>query len=146
MMQQVSASLRRPVTTGGAGIERALQQLRWEARKRRWQHLGAAAAVAAMLLIAVGVTRRSAAGSEVRFALADTTQGPVAVIGDFNDWNPRANPLRHGDGDWSTTLRLKPGRYRYAFVVEGSNWRADPRSPAADDDFGTPTSVITVTN
>lgn len=145
-MQQVSAALRQPVMTGAAGIDRALTQLRWEARRRRWQQLAAAGAVAATLLLAIGLARRPAAGSEVRFALADSTVGQVAVIGDFNDWNPRANPLHHGDGDWSVTLRLKPGRYRYAFVVEGSNWRADPRSPAADDDFGTPTSVITVTN
>lgn len=145
-MQQVSAALRRPVATGADGIERALQQLRREARRRRWLQLGAVGALAATLLLAIALTRRPVTGAKVRFALADSTAGQVAVIGDFNDWNPRANPLRHGDGDWSVTLRLKPGRYRYAFVVEGSNWRADPRSPAAEDDFGTPTSVITVTN
>jgi 1,4-alpha-glucan branching enzyme len=146
LMERVSATLRRPVSTGADGIERALQQLRREARRRRWFRVSAVAGIAAAVVLAVGLTRRSGSGSEVRFELADPTQGPVALIGDFNDWNPQANPLGHGDGQWSTTIRLKPGRYRYAFVVGGSNWRSDPRSPAADDDFGTPTSVITVTN
>lgn len=146
LMERVSATLRRPVSTGADGIERALQQLRREARVRRWGRVAAMGGIAAALLVAVGLGRRATSGSEVRFELADSVTGPVSLIGDFNDWNPRANPLGHGDGQWSTTLRLKPGRYRYAFVVEGSNWVADPHSPAADDDFGTPTSVITVTN
>jgi len=40
---------------------------------------------------------------------------------------------------------LAPGRYRYAFLVDGSRWLADPAAPRArDDEFGTPSSVVTV--
>jgi hypothetical protein len=39
---------------------------------------------------------------------------------------------------------LRPGRYRYTFIVDGT-WHRDPAAPRAlEDDFGTPTSVITV--
>ena len=45
----------------------------------------------------------------------------------------------------ATAVRLAPGRYRYAFLVNGVEWRADPAAPVAkDDEFGTPSSVVTV--
>jgi 1,4-alpha-glucan branching enzyme len=67
-------------------------------------------------------------------------------VGDFNDWNPAATPLhRASDGVWSVTVPLRPGRYRYTFIVDGTRWRRDPAAPPAlEDDFGAPTSVITI--
>ena len=67
-------------------------------------------------------------------------------MGDFNDWNPAATPLhRASDGVWSVTVPLRPGRYRYTFIVDGTRWRRDPAAPPAlEDDFGAPTSVITI--
>jgi hypothetical protein len=147
LIDRLATALRQPVATGSAGVDRALVRLRREAQCRRWLRRGAAGGLAAGIAAILALLRPGAPpAAAVRFELADTTRGPVALIGDFNDWNPRATPLGHGDQGWSTVLRLKPGRYRYAFVVAGSSWRADPRSPAAEDDFGTPTSVITVTN
>ena len=71
---------------------------------------------------------------------------PGTVVGDFNDWDPAATPLRRAsDGVWSVTRAAPPGRYRYTFIVDGTRWRRDPAAPPAlGDDFGTPTSVITV--
>jgi 1,4-alpha-glucan branching enzyme len=69
------------------------------------------------------------------------------VVGDFNDWDPAATPLRRGNegGTWTVELRLPPGRYRYTFLVDGRRWVPDPEEPrAADDDFGAPMSVLTV--
>jgi 1,4-alpha-glucan branching enzyme len=69
----------------------------------------------------------------------------VALVGDFNDWNPDATLLvPAGPSAWTVTIPLRPGRYRYTFVVDGSRWVADPAGAAAPDDFGQPTSVITV--
>jgi 1,4-alpha-glucan branching enzyme len=67
-------------------------------------------------------------------------------VGDFNDWDPRATPLRAtADSVWSVVVPLRPGRYHYTFVVDGTRWSRDPSAPRAlEDDFGTPTSVITV--
>jgi len=40
---------------------------------------------------------------------------------------------------------LAPGRYGYAFVLDGRRFVADPAAPRAlGDDFGAPTSVVTV--
>jgi len=39
---------------------------------------------------------------------------------------------------------LRPGRHRYTFIVDGTRWHRDPAAPRALDDFGAPTSVITI--
>lgn len=149
ILRDVIGALRQPVSLGDGPVDRALAELRMEPqRSRRRLQVAWVAALAASLLLAVIGTRQighqSADG--VTFAMSAPAAGRVALIGDFNDWNPEANPLEKANSQWSVTLKLKPGRYRYSFVVDGSSWRADPRTPVAEDDFGTPTSVITVPN
>ena len=83
----------------------------------------------------------------VQFVLAAPEAAQVSLVGDFNDWNPRATPLRPvaDGGVWTVTVPLPPGRYRYAFVVDGVRWLADPSAPAAiTENFGSPSSAITV--
>ncbi len=94
-------------------------------------------------LATVGAARES---RPVEFALRIVADSAVALVGDFNDWDPRATPLRHAPGGvWTATVPLRPGRYRYTFIVDGTRWRRDPAAPRAlEDDFDTPTSVITV--
>src|SRR5207247_1393045 len=61
------------------------------------------------------------------------------------DWDPARSPMQTAQGVWATAVRLAPGRYRYAFLVNGVDWRADPGAPTArDDEFGTASSVVTV--
>jgi len=87
------------------------------------------------------------ASQPVRFTLQASGLSRVSVVGDFNNWDPRATPMRRHGGTWDITLPLRPGRYRYSFVADDQKYLADPgRPPAGDDDFGTPTSVITVVN
>lgn len=44
----------------------------------------------------------------------------VCMVGDFNNWDPKANPMRQGtDRSWLLTLELKHGHHRYAFLVDG---------------------------
>lgn len=80
-----------------------------------------------------------------QFVLVEPSAMSVAVVGDFNDWNAAATPLMReaGDGVWWVTLPLSPGRYRYAFVVDGTEWRGDPNAPA-EDEFGRPSSVVNI--
>ena len=83
----------------------------------------------------------------VQFVLLAPGAQRVTLVGDFNDWDPQATPLRRSPsgGAWSTAVELRPGRHRYAFVIDGEQWIADPAAPPApDDDFGTPGSVVTV--
>lgn len=85
-------------------------------------------------------------GEVTQFVLVAPEAASVAVVGDFNGWSLSATPLvrQAGDNVWWVTLPLRPGRYRYAFVVDGTDWHGDPNAPAADDEFGRPNSVITI--
>jgi len=83
----------------------------------------------------------------VQFVLVASAASRVSIVGDFNDWDAAVTPLRQEAraGLWSVVVPLAPGRHQYAFVVDGKRWLADPSAPrAGDDDFGTPSSVITV--
>ena len=114
---------------------------------------GAPAAVAAAPAAAVGATGPAAATGPadgiqlVRFVLVAPTAHAVAVVGDFNDWQVGATPLRPAASGrmWTVDVPLAPGRHRYAFVVDGESWLPDPTAPRASGaDFGTPSSVVTV--
>lgn len=85
-------------------------------------------------------------GQTTQFVFVAPDARSVSIVGDFNDWSFSATPLEQqpGDGLWWVTLSLPPGRYRYAFVVDGTRWRKDPNSPAAEDEFGRPNSVVTI--
>lgn len=66
---------------------------------------------------------------QVAFRWTLTEANAVAVVGDFNGWDPHAHPLKKGKNwEWKATLRLKPGMYEYMFVVDGE-WREDPLNP-----------------
>ncbi len=82
----------------------------------------------------------------VQFVLVAPGAASVALVGDFNDWDTTTTPMRpvRSGGLWSVTIPLAAGRHRYAFLVDGSRWLADPSAPRAPDDFGTPSSVVTV--
>jgi hypothetical protein len=63
----------------------------------------------------------------------------IHAAGDFNDWNPGADPFIRGEEDeWTCVLHLPPGQYAYLLVVEtGSeeSWRLDPGNPRRTRDF-----------
>ncbi len=106
--------------------------------------IGLTAALALLVLL-----RPSPAGERARpvpFVLLAPQALRVAIVGDFNDWDPAATPLRRaGEHAWWVVVQLRPGRYRYSFVVDGTRWVADPSAPrAADNDFGAESSVVTI--
>jgi hypothetical protein len=45
---------------------------------------------------------------------------------------------------WEVEVGLAPGRYTYAFVVDGQLARDPAAAQSAHDDFGTPSSVLLV--
>jgi 1,4-alpha-glucan branching enzyme len=52
----------------------------------------------------------------------------VSVIGDFNGWNPAANPMkRQPDGAWTAQVNLSHGHHQYLFSVDGQAY-LDPRA------------------
>lgn len=84
----------------------------------------------------------------VQFVLVAPDAKKVAVVGDFNGWDPKhAGYQAHhsGGGVWSVTASLPVGHHRYSFVVDDSLWVADPIAPrAVDNDFGVTNSAIIV--
>lgn len=85
------------------------------------------------LLASAGPTATSA---NVRFVFVAPGATRVSVVGDFNQWNPTAMPLRRlSDGTWIADVPLTPGRYAYAFMVDGKI-KVDPVAPRAESDFG----------
>lgn len=113
---------------------------------------GLAAMVALFTLAALAAQRQSptppAAAGEFQFVLVAPHAATVSLVGDFNDWDAARTPMRPLRTDhtvWTVVLPLSPGRYRYAFLVNGAQWLADPGAPAVlDDEFGAPSSVVTV--
>ena len=90
-------------------------------------------------------TQRYAGVTPVQFLLAAPEARSVSLAGDFNRWDPAATPLTPGtDGVWSVVVPLARGAFAYSFIVDGREWRADPVTPAASDDFGRPSSVLYV--
>ncbi len=172
LLQRVVGELRQPVRLDPEVDRRALQQIRAESGAgaawpslRRWGTWIAGVGVAAGVALAVALPDRRAAAPEpaavlaveaeeglpdarpIRLHLAAPASSRVAVVGDFNDWDPAATPLRpSGDGGtWVVELRLKPGRYHYTFLIDGRRWASDPSEPRApESDFGAPVSVLTV--
>ena len=56
----------------------------------------------------------------VSFVCNATKAKTVTLVGDFNQWNPAAHPMkRMPDRSWLLTVELKHGHHRYAFLVDG---------------------------
>ena len=74
----------------------------------------------------------------VTFALPrDTPGGAVSVVGDFNDWDPFAHPLRRRtNGTRSATVTVDAGRtLHFRYLAEGGIW-FDDETVAAPDSHG----------
>jgi len=83
----------------------------------------------------------------VTFVYVAPTAKSVAVVGDFNNWglDDSALAATNLQGVWSVTARIPAGVHRYAFVVDGKQWVADPTAPrSSSDDFGMPSSALVV--
>ena len=154
---RVMAEVRRP-----AGRWRAAARWWTEPRLRLSPLVGVACAAGLAAVVLLGARTlerpvpRIAAGDSsparepgvqvVQFVLVAPRAASVALVGDFNDWDPSRTPLRPAaTGVWTVHVPLPAGQHQYAFVVDGKDWRPDPAAPrAVTDDFGSLNSVITV--
>jgi hypothetical protein len=83
----------------------------------------------------------AAATADVLFVVPAPTAKSVAVVGDFSNWE--AVPLTddNNDGIWTAAIPLPPGRYEYAFLIDGL-WRGqDLLADEQVENFGQFTSV-----
>ncbi len=111
--------------------------------RRAVRFVVAAGTVLALTLVACGGPPpvRVDAGPEivaggVVFRYVDRDARTVALVGDFNGWDPTADPMtdENGDGVWTLFYPLAPGRYAYKFVVDGRRWIPDPANPDTQPD------------
>jgi 1,4-alpha-glucan branching enzyme len=82
----------------------------------------------------------------VEFSLNMPEAKSATVAGSFNSWDSKKTPLRKdSNGGWKTTLWLPPGRYEYRFVVDDTQWLADPNAKeSVDNGYGSSNSVVVV--
>ncbi len=113
----------------------------------------AALAAGVVAIVTLGMLRKgpeTVAGSgpiPVQFVLVAPEARSVAVVGDFNNWGLGDTALvaENHNGVWSVSAPVPAGVHRYAFLVNGKQWVADPTAPrAAGDDFGQPSSALVV--
>lgn len=71
---------------------------------------------------------------------ADLTYAPintVAVAGAFNNWNKESLFLaKVAPGEWEAEAWLPSGEHEYKFVLNGSEWQADPRNSRTRGEYG----------
>ena len=65
---------------------------------------------------------------KVTFSLPAAVQGEtVFLVGDFNNWDEKATPMkRQKDGSFTTVIELEKGReYQFRYLVNGTEWHND---------------------
>ena len=83
----------------------------------------------------------------VQFVFLSPSASTVALVGDFNGWDPESTPLRAGPvpGVWVVEVPLSAGRHVYSFIVDGQQWHPDPFTPRAPESGAdAPSSVVLV--
>jgi hypothetical protein len=97
--------------------------------------------------------RRGTTGPEkvyiVRLVYEQRNAEHVAVIGDFNNWQKGAAEMRRVPGTslWAIEIPLQEGLYRYAFLIDDKEWKADPLARVSlKDDFGKDNSLMVLVN
>jgi len=77
------------------------------------------------------------------------TSASVWLTGDFVHWagDPPTGAVsftRQVDGSWTGSYQFMAGSFQYKFIVDSSNWIADPSDPnTVPDGFGGVNSVYT---
>lgn len=78
-----------------------------------------------------------------RFYLpGNKTAQKVYISGTFNNWSTSNTPMKFTGNGWMVDLKLKPGKYAYKFIVDGS-WTTDPSNKLRErGDAGSDNSVV----
>ncbi|MBM3308434.1 MAG: isoamylase early set domain-containing protein [Candidatus Eisenbacteria bacterium] len=95
--------------------------------------------LAAALLLAAQASPAAVNAVEggIEFSYADPYAASVSLAGIFNNWSTNATPLSlGGDGVWRVVVPLGAGKHEYKFVVNGTQWVADPDNPRVVGAYG----------
>ncbi len=89
---------------------------------------------------------KMAQGRVREFQVAAPSADTVHLVGDFNGWriDESSRLWGKGRGSWCKRILLKPGRYRYKFVVDGK-WVPDPINNLAEPNpYGGIDSIVEI--
>lgn len=83
----------------------------------------------------------------VSFSLEAPHAQQVALVGDFNAWDPLKHPMKKdASGIWEKTVILEPGTYEYKFFQDGQ-WVLDPGNHRqCPNRFGTRNNIVVVSS
>lgn len=119
----------------------------------RWAVQAAAALFLVIVSAFITTMVVSSPGSEeavvtVRLELRAPEARRVAVVGDWNGWDPSMHPMTDADNDgiWEIEVEVQQDReYQYQFLVNGERWIPDPEAPmTVSDGFGGENSVLNI--
>jgi hypothetical protein len=86
------------------------------------------------------IKRSSLFGNKTRVTFClppDGPEGPVSVVGCFNEWQPGEHELvPRRDGTRTVTVKLNPGTYRFRYLADGGVWFDDEHADAVDHHGG----------
>ncbi len=69
----------------------------------------------------------------------------VALAGSFNDWNLKGKAAKKdAQGVWKVKLNLKPGRYEYKFLADGSWIEGCNGNMCTQNSYGTQNCVVEI--
>jgi 1,4-alpha-glucan branching enzyme len=69
--------------------------------------------------------------------------GKVSVVGDFNDWDPAATPMRKRGETRSASVVLDPGRYAFRYVTDGGRWIDEDGADGFEaNEFGSANAIL----
>ncbi|OJJ20778.1 hypothetical protein BKI52_09345 [marine bacterium AO1-C] len=81
----------------------------------------------------------------VTFRLSDYHYAKrVSVTGDFNNWDKTALPLVRKRGAWTGKINLKPGKYKYKFVIDGIGVLDPKHTNTGVGEYGSIHSILVV--
>lgn len=71
----------------------------------------------------------------------------IHLVGDFNNWDTLATPLRLDEQNWSVSLDLDVNKaYQYRYLINGKDWYNDWRADSyAPNNLGGDNSVVVTT-
>jgi hypothetical protein len=81
--------------------------------------------------------------ANVRFHLDAPDASVVELVAEFLAWEPL--PMLHGDEGWVINVPVKPGLYRFGFLVDGSWYLPDGAPGRTMDEWGREQATLVVT-
>ncbi|MDD5408694.1 MAG: AAA family ATPase [Candidatus Omnitrophica bacterium] len=83
--------------------------------------------------------------NEVTLTVKAPDAKEVYLAGEFNNWKLDENSrMTQNNGNWTKSINLNNGKYRYRFVIDG-NWSEDPGNPLKQvNPYGTMDSLLEI--